>query len=392
MIGAAADRGRALRLLKNTPGGLSISAMPTHRPTMQDVARVAGVHQTTVSLALRNDPRLPAMTRQRLQAVAQKIGYTPDPMLSALNSYRAAKRKTKSSIVMAFLANFRDRRELMASYPHRLLLEGARTQAEALGYRVEVFYVGAGAIVGGERLEKILVARGITGIVIGAFADGWTEVSLDWSRFSVVLIESQQLGLSFHLISNHQANITRTAVRQLRAKGYRRIGLAVGEREEVYLSNAFTGGYYVEVAQFPNLARIPPYLLSGMMVELHPEALANWARVHAIDAIMSNWHDVPRMLKSSGRRTPQDMVVASLDLAPGDGPNAGMRQNHRIVGERAVEQLAILMRTNRRGPVEAPNHTLVEGVWIDGSDVPAREFRGSLEKVGTRTKRRTILT
>src|SRR4051812_30070874 len=116
--------------------------MLTPRPTMQDVARAAGVHQTTVSLALRNDPRLPEATRARLQEIATRVGYAPDPMLSALNSYRASKGRAKTAIVIAFIANFRDRRELAASYPHRLLFEGARARAEVMGYRLEAFYVG----------------------------------------------------------------------------------------------------------------------------------------------------------------------------------------------------------------------------------------------------------
>jgi hypothetical protein len=71
-----------------------------------------------------------------------------------------------------------------------------------------------------------------------------------------------------------------------------------------------------------------------------------------------------------GWRVPGDIVVASLDLTPGAGANAGMRQNHRVVGERAVEQLAILMKTNQRGLVDPPNRTLIEGVWVNGTDVP----------------------
>jgi DNA-binding LacI/PurR family transcriptional regulator len=340
---------------------------------MQDVARAAGVHQTTVSLALRNDTRLPVATRTRIQALAKKIGYRPDPMLSALNFYRSARRVPKSPATMAFLLNFRDRRGLAFSEPHRLFLEGARQHAEEIGYHLDVFYVGTNPAAPGKRLQKILRSRGITGIIVGAFADRGMEFQLNWSQFSAVQIESQQLGLSLHMISNDQAMITRTAIRRLRALGYRRIGLVVGEREEVYLRNAFTAGYYVEIAQYADLIRIPPCVLSGFSREEVAPPVAAWVRAHNVDVVMSNWHDMPEALRSVGVGVPRDVVVASLDLAAAEGVNAGMRQNHRIVGERAVEQLAILMKTNQRGLVESPNHTLIEGEWNDGSDVPRRK-------------------
>jgi len=42
--------------------------MNERRVTLADIARKAGVHVTTVSLAMRNHPRLPEKTRQRIQA------------------------------------------------------------------------------------------------------------------------------------------------------------------------------------------------------------------------------------------------------------------------------------------------------------------------------------
>ena len=59
------------------------------RTTMKDVAQQLGVHTTTVSLALRNSPKLPIETREKIQALAKKMGYHQDPMLSALTAYRS---------------------------------------------------------------------------------------------------------------------------------------------------------------------------------------------------------------------------------------------------------------------------------------------------------------
>ncbi len=338
---------------------------------MQDVARTAKVHQTTVSLALRNDVRLPEKTRARIQRIADRIGYRPDPMLSALNFYRSARRTLKAPTTMAFLLNFRDRDEMMTSHPHRLFLEGAAKQAEQIGYKLEPFYVGHKASDEGPRIERILHARGIAGVIVAAFGDKMIRFQMDWSRFSAVLIESQQLGLSLHMISSHQMMLTREAVQRLHALGYRRIGLAVGEREEIYLKNAFTAGYHAEVALHPELVHLPLHLFApGSSTKDISPALSRWVKAHRIEVVASNWPEVPEALRLAGWKLPRQVVVASLDLNPDRGSNAGVEQNHRIVGERAVEQLAILMRTNQRGLVAPHNSTLIEGRWIDGADVP----------------------
>lgn len=48
------------------------------RLTLEDVARAAGVSHTTVSWAIRNDPRICASTRLRVQEIAQALGYVPN--------------------------------------------------------------------------------------------------------------------------------------------------------------------------------------------------------------------------------------------------------------------------------------------------------------------------
>ena len=57
------------------------------RVSLKDVANVAGVHPTTVSMALRNHPRIPEATRSRLKKLAEEMGYTRDPALVALVEY-----------------------------------------------------------------------------------------------------------------------------------------------------------------------------------------------------------------------------------------------------------------------------------------------------------------
>ena len=51
---------------------------------MKHVAAAAGVSVMTVSLALRRVPSIPAETRERVLAVAEKLGYRRNPLVAAL--------------------------------------------------------------------------------------------------------------------------------------------------------------------------------------------------------------------------------------------------------------------------------------------------------------------
>ena len=66
--------------------------MAAARTTQDDVARAAGVHRTTVSLALKRHPRIPRETQERVRRIADALGYQPDPMLSSLVAYRTRNR------------------------------------------------------------------------------------------------------------------------------------------------------------------------------------------------------------------------------------------------------------------------------------------------------------
>ncbi|HEY8620633.1 MAG TPA: LacI family DNA-binding transcriptional regulator [Dermatophilaceae bacterium] len=63
--------------------------MGTKRPTITDVARVAGVSKGAVSFALNGKPGVGAQTRERILAVAHDLGWTPSLRGRALSVSRA---------------------------------------------------------------------------------------------------------------------------------------------------------------------------------------------------------------------------------------------------------------------------------------------------------------
>src|SRR4029453_1000514 len=68
-----AERGHCCKVSMRT------KSRRTKRPTQADVARLANVSQTTVSLVLNNDQiaSVPPETRQRIREAMEALGYVP---------------------------------------------------------------------------------------------------------------------------------------------------------------------------------------------------------------------------------------------------------------------------------------------------------------------------
>jgi DNA-binding LacI/PurR family transcriptional regulator len=63
--------------------------LPRHETSISDIARAAGVSHPTVSRALRDSPLISAAVRERIQRLAQEMGYTPNAIAQSLQTRRS---------------------------------------------------------------------------------------------------------------------------------------------------------------------------------------------------------------------------------------------------------------------------------------------------------------
>ena len=342
--------------------------------TLADIAAQAGVHVTTVSLALRDHPSIPPSTRARIREVARQFGYQRDPLLDALNFHRARQTQQARRLGTAFVVHAAAARLFSGNTYNSLVYAGAKAAAEAHGHALEIFVIGQGHLAPA-RLNTILTTRGITGVLLSTFEIDVGQIDLDWAQFCAVKIECLHLTPHLDAVSNDQLQVARLAMRSLRERGYRRIGLATAREDQMRLAESFGTGVLIEQASLPEAECVPP-LIFGLadVPELH-RLIPAWMREHRVDAIISNWHELLDVFAQAQVRLPEDVAFALLDVPPSLPHVAGVVQNHRLVGYRAMEQLAIMADAYQRGVPEAQTVTYIPGYWKDGATVPIKKTR-----------------
>ena len=344
----------------------------TPRPTLKDVAREAKVHFTTVSLALRGNPRIPAATRERIVRIAGQMGYRRDPVFMALTLRRIRTRTAGVRPRLAFLTNRPNQAAFDEAVYLRYFYEGARTRAAALGYECDLVFVG-GRRGPADGLEEQLQQAHCEGLIVGALQPQFETVQLDWSRYALVKIDTRFMEPAAAVVSNDQMQVARLAFQRLRALGYRRIGLAVGQSDEAATQDLWAGACLIEQAGRPEGERVPPlhFGLREGPPHIAPR-LRHWVERHGVDAVISTWGNIPDMVRAAGFRVPNELACACLSL---DRPNprlAGVIQNHGLVGQKAAEIVALNLKTEQRGIPPRAYATYVAGSWQDGASAPRR--------------------
>jgi LacI family transcriptional regulator len=348
------------------------------RVTLADVARKAGVHPTSVSMALRNHPDLPVATRERLKTVAKAMGYVPDPNLSALVAYRTRNSNSGNSRPLAYITNW-DSRDGWKQLPaHAQFFAGASEKAHELGYHLDHFWLSEPGFTP-QRISQILYTRGINGLIFASHLhDSDKLLAFDWSKFCSVKIDYAPRNPPIHNISNDQRSIMQTAMQKVRDAGYKRPGLVTTKRFDEFVRQGWSAGFLVEQQWLPAENRIPifhtaePDLSNPGEQDIGHEEFGRWFHHHQPDVILSYGPFTQPLLMALNLSIPHDVAYVELFLQNTSGEFAGVRENCVRVGEVAVEFLAGQLQQNRVGIPAYPMATLVEGTWFDGASLPMR--------------------
>lgn len=351
------------------------SFMIDDRPTQADIARRAGVHRTTVSLALKGHARIPAETRARIQRAADELGYAPDPMLSSLVAYRTRKRPVAFRGTLGWLVssaqgfNWREVPHFQDSHT------GAAERARRCGFAVEEFDLNAPGL-SPARLAGILRTRNITGLLLCPQRVPHLRLDFPWDEFSAVTFGYGLATPKLHTVSPAHYLAVRRIMDELRARGYRRIGLALDAAQNERTDYNNLAAYLVGEDAARQTPAVPPF--HGAYTDV--AALGDWIREHRPDAIVSGAYYVLDQLRELGLAAPADLGVACPCIPSADTELAGVFEDWQRLGEIAVDLLVAMLHRGERGVPDRAQRLHVEGAWNAGRTLralPADSVLGS---------------
>lgn len=331
---------------------------------MKHVARAAGVSLMTVSLALRHDPSIPAATRERVRAVAERLGYRKNPLVAALMAgLRGSHPRRRGAQVIAYVESFPGNAPAQQQASLRRFRDGAKAGAARYGYRLETFQLGTGGLTEAQ-LERVLTARGIRGVVFAPFPQTGSVLQQPWNTHALAAVGFSLARPQLHRAVNHQLNSIRLAIAELTARGYRRIGLAVTQHEDARAERHWLSSALLARHENADSDRSFPLLYED---HIDRRNLLAWLREHRPEVVLSTESTVWDILRRGRLPGKARVGFAHMHLTAELAGCTGIDQNNERVASAAVDLVAEQLHANSFGPPEVPKTVLIEGRWVPGT-------------------------
>ncbi len=319
------------------------------RVVLSDVAKAADVSIMTVSYALRGNPKISGATRDRIQALADRMGYVPDPEIGRLMHLLRAGQARKQSWNMVLLIFSHLEPQSSFSYTARVC-EAANRRAQQLGFDLDNVCIDI-TQTNPARTTQMLEARGIRGVLIPPLPEVLDcGRLLDWEKFAVVAATYSAIGCSIDRVVPHHLSNFRLLMKHLRAQGHQRIGMLVGSDLQSRFNNCHLE-HYCYLRAIGDIAPLP------YLADPSPSAIEEWVKAHHPTVIVSG---IGQEGVVEACRLASRLPVVLMDTT--NRPDcAGIDQVPEEIGRSAVELLSAKMQRGEWGLPQNPQVTMVEG-------------------------------
>ncbi|MDX2082345.1 MAG: LacI family DNA-binding transcriptional regulator [Terrimicrobiaceae bacterium] len=352
--------------------------------TLQGIADQLGLSRSGVSRALRGHPSISTATQDLVRQTAERMGYRPNPYVSALMTHLKSRRALPQQEVLALVIFQANRTELFNFPFTKRLVAGLEERAAELGYRIEDFFVGPRGM-SLRRMETVLYHRNIRGIIFAPTPQHRGHASLTFDRYAMITAGYSLWRPDISRVTANYEHVVATTLRELRRLGYRRIGLAVHKSNDDRVDRRWSGGF-LSHSRIPEDCEAAPLLIT---TDWNASGLVRWVRKQRLDAVISPHIEALHWIKSAGLSVPGDIGFAVLDWNETfQDLCAGFDQCSNLIGRFVASQLITQIERNETGLPQSPLTTSVKGQWHSGPSIARRSGFESKRRAGGRTAAR----
>lgn len=270
---------------------------------LRDVARKAGVSISTVSLALRADPRIKESTRKRVLAAAADLGYRPNGLARDLKAGRTG--------MISVLIH-----DLGGPF-YSELLRGVQARTLELGYTTIVGCTAGGH---GRPLTRLLIENRSDGaILLDASISEELLSSIASASFPIVVLDRIVEHPFVYLVTcDHEAGAY-MATEHLIQSGYRHIAFVSGLQTSLHSKLRYQG--YLRALSENAITMNPAYLYHGTYTEESGYTIGlgiaqSKNRPEAVFAANDEMAiGILRAVKECGLKVPDDLAIVGFDDA-----------------------------------------------------------------------------
>lgn len=329
--------------------------------TLSDIAEQVGLSLATVSYALRQHAKISAATRARVATAARKLGYRPNPRVASLMAHIRGAQSRAHQERIAFIWVHTSRAQARENVFLKNVFAGARERANQMGFILEEFWTNDVGMTD-QRLEHILRARGIVGVVLSPVTSAETAITLgwDWRHFSAAVIGNVSWTPELHHAGHHHFLAMRMALLELAKLGCKRPAALIESTVHERNKHAYLASFLAHHPHAAEARRLVRVVARGSSSNLHA-----WLRAIRADALIVSHTDlldlpgvaraarelgIPRVTLYWGKETPR--TIGGIDQC-----------QDRVAGH-AIDLVAAQLNANETGVPDLPRMMLFPGKWV----------------------------
>lgn len=315
------------------------------QPSLRQLADQLHLSVATVSMALRQDPRIRPETAQRVKVLAERVGYHSDPVVS-----EGLSRIRKGVFYRETLAWCFDE-DPKNLYWLKTLFQSTEDYGRRMGYKLEYCFFANGETRTLKRMAEIWKARGIRGVLLGPFRHTRANLPFPWQDFVWVSIDGAVTQPAIHQVGRDYERDIAHGLGLLTQRGCSRPGFVVEDQQVKAFREPLLRAALAFYHRSPNPPP-EPYVETSTP---HPRHFAGWLKQNRPDCIVVSRAMAPAFISLA----PDLPMVILSEYLPCRPLEISFGANYETMGQSAVNFMHRMLATRQIGIPECEQSVLI---------------------------------